>query len=68
VSGATIPVDWVAATSVLATITFPPGGAEPVIEILGMVGGGTLELDQAGDATGEPVSGRIVSGVYEPLF
>lgn len=63
-SGAVVPIDWASATAVVATITWPAGGGDPVIEILGMIGDGTIELDQAG-AT---VSGRIASSVYEPIF
>jgi hypothetical protein len=67
--GVSLPIDWVAVTGIAIQVTFPPDGSEAQIEILGMIGDGTLELDAASTDPDAPITGRIVGGVvYESLF
>lgn len=65
--GMSIPIDWTVASGYAVKILFPPG-ADPVLEVIGMVGDGTLELDAAGTAAGAAVTGRLDAVVFEPLF
>ena len=47
---------------------FPPGGGDAEMEIVGIVGDGTLELEAAGTTDGARVAGTIDAVVFEPIF
>lgn len=65
--GATTPLDLTLASGYLIRIIFQ-AGTEPAFEVVGIVAEGTIALDQAATTAGAPVSGRVTSMVYEPLF
>jgi hypothetical protein len=49
-------------------IVFPPAGAAAELELIGMVGQGTLTLSQAGGSAGAPWMGSLEGTLYELPF
>ncbi len=49
-------------------LTFPPAGAPPEIELVGIAGDGLLQLDAIGPNEGDPVSGSLNVYLYDPPF
>lgn len=60
----TLDVDWIATAGYAVRVLFPPG-ADPVTEVVGIVGDGTLELTAASTVDGATVSGSISTLLYE---
>jgi hypothetical protein len=63
----TIPVDWIAVSGYIVQILFPPE-SEPVGEIIGIVGEGSLTLTAASTTSGATVAGSMSATMYEPFF
>jgi hypothetical protein len=62
-----LALDWTEASGYVVRIRFPPE-SDPVLEVVGMVGEGTLWLSQAGTTPGAAVVGSVSTTLYEPLF
>jgi spore coat protein H len=63
----TLPVDWTTVSGYVVRILFPPG-SDPVGEVVGMLGEGTLWLTEAGTTPGATVSGSMSTILYESLW
>ena len=61
-------IDWSEVSGFVVHIIFVEGQEEPDLEIVGMVGEGTLQLDEVSMEKGAPISGTISSIIYEPFF
>ena len=66
----TLAADAKAANRDIVELDFPIAPEDPPAMpiITGMIGGGTLEIEEAGMGTGDPVVGQVTGIVYEPLF
>ncbi len=62
-----LTVDWTESSGYVVRVRFPPG-ADPELEVVGMIGEGTITLDQAGMANGAPITGSMSTLLYEPMF
>ena len=61
-------IDWTDVSGWVVHIIFVDGQEEPDFEIVGMVGEGTLQLDEVGMEDGAVISGTISSVIYEQFF
>jgi len=66
VAGTTLQLDWTEASGYAVNIDFSTNPA--TITVAGMLGDGTVRLDQAGTGDGDTVSGSIDATIYESLF
>jgi hypothetical protein len=66
VAGTTLQLDWTEASGYAIDIDF---SVEPAtFTIIGLLGDGTLRLDEVGPNPGDPVSGFLDTSVYESIF
>jgi hypothetical protein len=67
-AGVSLPVDWIDVTGYVVHFEFPPGGGEPTMQVVGILGEGTLEIEAAGTTDGAGVKGTLSAVVYESIF